>query len=222
MTFRIAKRRGFTLIELMIVVAIIGILSAIAIPNFIRFQARSKQSEAKGNLKAVFTSEKSYFNEKDKFTASFFVCGFEPERANRYAYQVGATASEIENRTTMPATQTTTATPTGTVIQIDMAKFPTSPVAAPTAVIGATPTYATAAGSPGSPGGTPAIVTTGCPNPTCAFSASATGNVDNDTVYDTWWISNDDASVAAGGGRDSTDTAAPAGEPQLANNDVTL
>ena len=221
MTFRIAKRRGFTLIELMIVVAIIGILSAIAIPNFIRFQARSKQSEAKGNLKAVFTSEKSYFNEKDKFSASFFVCGFEPERANRYAYQVGAAATEIEARNVMPATQTTTAAPTGTVIQVDTSKFPTA-TATPVPVIGATPTYVTAAGSPGSPGGTPAVVLTGCPNPTCAFSATATGNVDNDATLDTWWISNDDASVAAGGGRDSTDTAAPAGEPQLANNDVTL
>ena len=48
-------KKGFTLIELMIVVAIIGILAAIAIPNFLQFQAKSKQSEAKSNLGAIFT-----------------------------------------------------------------------------------------------------------------------------------------------------------------------
>jgi type IV pilus assembly protein PilA len=57
------KREGFTLIELMIVVAIIGILAAIAIPNFIKFQLRSKAGEGKINLAAVRTAEESYFAE---------------------------------------------------------------------------------------------------------------------------------------------------------------
>jgi len=76
------KKRGFTLIELMIVVAIIGILAAIAIPNFIRFQARSKQGEAKANLKSMFTAERSFYQEKDRYSPLVDEIGFSPGRAN--------------------------------------------------------------------------------------------------------------------------------------------
>jgi type IV pilus assembly protein PilA len=57
------RKRGFTLIELMIVVAIIGILAAIAIPNFLQFQLRSKTGEARTNLAGIRTAEESYFAE---------------------------------------------------------------------------------------------------------------------------------------------------------------
>jgi type IV pilus assembly protein PilA len=60
-TSRLTK--GFTLIELMIVVAIIGILAAIAIPNFVKFQCKAKQSEAKTALKAIYTVELAYTGE---------------------------------------------------------------------------------------------------------------------------------------------------------------
>ena len=61
---RLKGQKGFTLIELMIVVAIIGILAAIAIPNFLQYQMKSRQSEAKTNLQAIKTSEVSFQAER--------------------------------------------------------------------------------------------------------------------------------------------------------------
>jgi len=58
---------GFTLIELMISAAIIGLLSAIAIPNFLTFQARGRRSEAYSNLGALGRAYKSYHAEKGAF-----------------------------------------------------------------------------------------------------------------------------------------------------------
>jgi type IV pilus assembly protein PilA len=64
------SRKGFTLIELMIVVAIIGILAAIAIPNFIRFQLKAKTSEGKVNVAAIRTAEEAYFSEFGSYVAA--------------------------------------------------------------------------------------------------------------------------------------------------------
>jgi type IV pilus assembly protein PilA len=93
--------KGFTLIELMIVVAIIGILAAIAIPNFVKFQCRSKTSEAKGNLKAMYVAQESYRAEHDTYVADCAAAcgaastnqvGFSPKGNKiRYGYTVAAT-----------------------------------------------------------------------------------------------------------------------------------
>ena len=61
----ISKKEGFTLIELMIVVAIIGILAAIAIPAFVNYVKRSKTSEAGSNLKAMFQGAAAYYEQEN-------------------------------------------------------------------------------------------------------------------------------------------------------------
>ncbi|HTO05827.1 MAG TPA: prepilin-type N-terminal cleavage/methylation domain-containing protein [Myxococcota bacterium] len=84
MLSHLKRREGFTLIELMIVVAIIGILAAIAIPNFIKFQLRSKAGESKVNLAAIRTAEESYFAEAGTYmdmpaTPAAFVPGLKTQ-----------------------------------------------------------------------------------------------------------------------------------------------
>ena len=99
-------KKGFTLIELMIVVAIIGILAAIAIPNFLRFQAKSKQSEAKTNLGSIGTTAESYRVEKDTYViSSLNDLGWGPTGTPRYSYwyAVGAGAQEFTYNNTCVA-----------------------------------------------------------------------------------------------------------------------
>ena len=61
------KQEGFTLIELMIVVAIIGILAAIAIPNFMEYQRKSRTSEAKTNQMSIKTAQMTFQGERGCF-----------------------------------------------------------------------------------------------------------------------------------------------------------
>ncbi len=64
------NNKGFSLVELMIVVAIIGILAAIAIPNFIAMQLKAKRGEVPGNVDGIKTAELSYDASFDKYVSA--------------------------------------------------------------------------------------------------------------------------------------------------------
>ncbi|OGC93998.1 MAG: hypothetical protein A2142_07265 [candidate division Zixibacteria bacterium RBG_16_48_11] len=113
MTKQRKSQEGFTLMELMIVVVVIGILAALAVPRFLKAGARSKQSEAKSILKQIYVMERAYRQENDTYV---FGVGAGPgqnitplivEIMNnaRYSYVIsGGTNSFTATATTISAT----------------------------------------------------------------------------------------------------------------------
>ena len=80
------NQKGFTLIELMIVVAIIGILAAIAIPNFMRYQARARQSEARINLGGIGTNAEAWRADSSTYVATAAQLAWAPLGTLRYGF----------------------------------------------------------------------------------------------------------------------------------------
>jgi len=85
------NQSGFTLVELMVVVAIIGILSAIAIPNFQSYQRKAKQKEAQVGLSGIYMAEVSNFAERTTYSSCLTGIGFTPDGNNR-RYIIGFAA----------------------------------------------------------------------------------------------------------------------------------
>ncbi|MGE0527998.1 MAG: type IV pilin protein [Bdellovibrionales bacterium] len=86
MRVSVRNNKGFSLVELMVVVAIIGILAAIAIPNFQRFTAKAKQSEAKSNLSALYSAERAFHAEWQVFVSAFQMIGYSPVGTLKYEH----------------------------------------------------------------------------------------------------------------------------------------
>lgn len=85
----VGNEEGFTLVELMVVVAIIGILAAVAIPNYQKYQARARQSEAKVLLASAFTAEQSFYAEAGTYSSALKEIGFDVATGSKRYYTVG-------------------------------------------------------------------------------------------------------------------------------------
>jgi type IV pilus assembly protein PilA len=95
---KLASNAGFTLVELMIVVAIIGVLSAVAVPNFKKYQAKAKTSEAKVQLAAAYTAEQGFYGDFGMYGNCLSYMGFDPSRevAARY-FAIGIPVTQAIN-----------------------------------------------------------------------------------------------------------------------------
>jgi type IV pilus assembly protein PilA len=220
-------RRGFTLIELMIAVAIVGILSAIAIPNFAKFQARSKQTEARVNLKAMFTAQRAFVAERDRFSKLVNEIGFAPERNNRYAYFTGSDGTQEIRDAPTPRSA-----PDDTAIQFDSFRYVGStfnftlinrePRSSPCGLglpgIGA-PGGGGGGGDSSGPGngddGNPPA-----PSGPAVWTGMAQGQIDADDTLDLWSICSGTRLANSAAGCASHGAANPAGEPLVEQNDA--
>jgi prepilin-type N-terminal cleavage/methylation domain-containing protein len=97
------NNKGFTLLELMIAVVIVGVLAALAIPRFMNSSIRAKQTEAQGILKQIYTLENGYFQEHAAYTNDLKLLGVELLGDYRYSYSIATTPTTFVATADVPS-----------------------------------------------------------------------------------------------------------------------
>ncbi len=81
------KSHGFSLIELMVVVAILSVAAAILVPRFLTERLRKKQEECRLNLTSLLSAERAYFNHNHGFATDLGLLNWKPVGRGLYQYQ---------------------------------------------------------------------------------------------------------------------------------------
>ena len=87
-------RKGFTLIEVLIVVIILGILATIAIPQFAKMTKKARLAEAWTNLAAIRTGESVYYLEEDKYTACLDELDAGESSSSNFTYSISVSGTD--------------------------------------------------------------------------------------------------------------------------------
>lgn len=166
------QKKGMPVVLIVVIVAVIlcfviGCLAAIAVPNFIKFQSRAKQSEAKANLRAAYTAEMMFFTSGNKYSESPFEVGFSPEHGNRYLYAF-STEGELGKAGAVAKEHTGVFADNGRFPEIDNDALEK---------------------------GVPQSVWDECGVQDDAITIVAAGNIDTDSTVDVWSVSTKDRTI---------------------------
>jgi type IV pilus assembly protein PilE len=98
----VAKLAAFTLTELLVVLAIIGILLLIALPNLMPLISKTRSTEAKQNLTYIHSLQKSWYMEHSKYSADLKELGFELENTGeaQYTYEITGAGTSFKAKAT--------------------------------------------------------------------------------------------------------------------------